>query len=121
MRASINLGEKIYTVTAAKHLIAAGVSNWGAQVLAAAVAILSTEDLAEATERESGWTLILDDVDCSVSCPLTLALALTLHSGRQRLAELLPEVAFEEAVLRAGVSQGGGARCRPCRCRLPPF
>lgn len=48
----INHGELIFSVTTADHVIAAGISNWGAYALSAALSLLSGQLLIRSPDRE---------------------------------------------------------------------
>lgn len=72
----INHGELIFSVTTADHVIAAGISNWGAYALAAALSLLSGRPLIRPPEHER---VVLDAIvragavdGCTRRCELSV-------------------------------------------------
>lgn len=74
--ARINHGELIFSVTTADHVIAAGISNWGAYALTAALSLLSGRPLIRSPEHERA---VLDAIvragavdGCTKRCELSV-------------------------------------------------
>lgn len=102
----VNNGEKISAVTAADHLIIAGVSNWGGHGLAAAFSILASKMLLHDTGEELEMLKAMVEVGavdgCSKNCECTVD-GLSLETNLNVVKELREIVLAEISDLKEEV------------------